>query len=215
MLFYNYIYVDPRYQERYEGQGFCLLYRPIYVGKGSRTRHEDHLRPSRLASNTKFHNTLRKLLVDHDMRSYIIRFNWTESETFLAETTYIQNIGRDDLKTGPLFNLTDGGDGASGAKRTEEQKEKYSQSLLGKNKGKERTNLARQRMSLAGKGRPKSEEHKQKISIANRGKRHTQESRLKMKKAKLGRCLSIETRQKMSAARILYLSQSGVSNGTT
>ena len=48
----------------------------------------------------------------------------SEGDAFEAERFLISYYGRVDLGTGSLRNLTDGGDGASGAIRSEETKRK-------------------------------------------------------------------------------------------
>jgi len=51
----------------------------------------------------------------------IIKNNLLEFEAFRLEVELISKYGRKDLGTGILRNMTDGGEGASGAKRTPEQ----------------------------------------------------------------------------------------------
>ncbi len=77
-------------------------------------------------------------------------------------------IGRSDLNKGPLCNLTDGGEGISGKRLSEEHKRKISEKskLQGWNKGR--------------LGMPHDEETKQKISKANKGKKRTLEQKNKI-----------------------------------
>lgn len=128
-----------------------------------------------------------------------------------------------------LTNLTDGGEGASGAVRSPETRARIGARLRGRKlspehiqklKGKvfsaeTRAKLsASQRgrglgrvlsaetcakMSAANIGRKLSPEHCAKIGAAHKGQRHTVEARLKMSAAKKGK-IGLETRSKISAA---------------
>lgn len=80
------------------------------------------------------------------------------------EIEFIALYGRRDLGKGTLVNLTDGGDGISNAKLSEETKE---------------------RMSNSKKGTKASEESKLKISIGNKGKKRTEEHIKKYKEVAL------------------------------
>ena len=67
-----------------------------------------------------------------------------ELEQFL-----IQEYGRKNLGTGPLVNMTDGGDGSVGLKHSEEAKQKISEG----NKGLKHSEEAKLKMSIAKKGK--------------------------------------------------------------
>jgi hypothetical protein len=95
------------------------------------------------------------------------------------ETDLIALYGRSDLGLGPLANYTDGGDGASGAVRSDEFKA---------------------RNVTFHTGRKRSEETCKNISESLRGKTHSEESRLKMSKAQTGRKHSETTKQKISVS---------------
>lgn len=91
-----------------------------------------------------------------------------ELEQFL-----IQEYGRRDLGTGPLVNMTDGGEGALGLKHSDRTKDKLSKA----NKGKP-SNF---------KGKKLSKEHKSKISETKKGYKHSEEAKLKMSEARKGK----------------------------
>ena len=101
---------------------------PYYIGKGRGDR----------AYNVYSH---RKngvhVPLDH-ARILFLKKHLTEKEALDHEKYIIHVLGRKDLNTGILRNRTDGGDGASGAIRTEEHKIR----VRGQNNGNSRTNRA-------------------------------------------------------------------------
>ena len=97
-----------------------------------------------------------------------------EQACFLMERFMIQTIGRN-----LLCNLTNGGDGPSGAVLSKEHRKKIGDAI---------------------RGAVRSEETRRKIGDANLGKIHREEARQKMREARLGKTASEETRQRMSEA---------------
>lgn len=79
---------------------------PYYIGKGKGSRI------------TAKHNV--SVPKDANRRS-ILKENISEDDAFALEIQLIASYSRKDLGTGILRNMTDGGEGASGAKRTPEQ----------------------------------------------------------------------------------------------
>lgn len=86
-----------------------------------------------------------------------------ELEQFL-----IQEYGRRDLGTGPLVNMTDGGEGMLGFKHSDETKQKLRDANLGKKMSEE----SKTKISKAQKGLKHSDETKSKLSKANKGEKH-------------------------------------------
>ena len=111
-MFYVYVYRDPR--QRKDRQ-------PVYVGKGTGDRDLSHW--SRGSHNKPLQDFLSHLR-GANLEPICERVFETENEkeAFDKEVDLIKLYGRRDIKTGCLFNRTDGGDGASGAVRTDEEK---------------------------------------------------------------------------------------------
>jgi len=139
----------------------------FYVGKGKGTR----LNQSK-GRNQYWHRVVAK----HGFIAEYIAQNLDEELAFLAEMEAIDVYRRRGIQ---LVNHTDGGEGVSGYKHTEEHKSK----LKGNNRG-----------SLT-------------WGMTFKGKKHTEESRQKMShsqvgnKNKLGKKVSEESKQKMSQAK--------------
>lgn len=122
MMFYVYVYHDP------------ITFEPFYVGKGSGDRARKHL--SRKDKHP-FVQKIQKLLKEGN-EPIIHKIDCpSEDEAFRLEIAMIKFIGRDDLKTGPLLNLTAGGENPPnhkgkpiglGNKESEETKRRKSES---------------------------------------------------------------------------------------
>lgn len=125
--YYVYLYRDPRPRKRRE---------PIYIGKGSaaRGRADHHWRwPSSMCLNPILRGKLAKIKAA-GLEPVIEIVDWfsDEEEAFALERVLIKRFGRINLGTGSLCNLTDGGDGTSGAILNEEQRAAISKRLLGR-----------------------------------------------------------------------------------
>jgi hypothetical protein len=150
---------------------------PYYIGKGVKGR---------------IYSSNRKIKKPKDKsRIIFLKQNLTEEEAFNHEEYMISVLGRKDLGTGILRNRTNGGEGSSGAVKTDDFKKKQSERMRGKNN--------------PSYGRKQSEEHRRKNSEANRGennhfygKSHSEETRKKISMKKKGKPLSTETKRKLS-----------------
>ena len=161
---------------------------PYYIGKGK--------------GNRAYKKHRKGIGVPKDKsRIIFLKQNLTEEEAFRHEIYMIAVFGRKDLGTGILHNLTDGGDGASGAIKSEKTRKKLSEANKGKNNpnyGKSLSEETRRKMSEAQKGKIRSEEHKRKNSEAHKGKTHSEETKKKLSEANIGKTLSEEHKRKMS-----------------
>ena len=112
-MFYVYVYKDPRPTKNQQ---------PVYVGKGTGARDLSHW--SKGSHNKPFQDFLSHIRT-RNLEPICVRVLETENEqeAFDKEIQLIELYGRRDTKTGTLFNRTDGGEGASGAIRTEEEKQ--------------------------------------------------------------------------------------------
>jgi len=117
--FYVYVYFDPRSTDKYTINGKEVNSKPVYVGKGRGNRVLKHLKSTK---KTKLINLNKHLIKEGIVPSYqIIKEFDSENAAHAFEKKLISEIGREDLGEGPLFNLTDGGEGCSGKVYTENE----------------------------------------------------------------------------------------------
>ena len=161
---------------------------PYYIGKGEKNRiykkGRCEVKPPRDKSRIIF-----------------LKKNLTEQEAFKHEIFMIGVFGRKDLGTGILRNKTNGGEGPSGLKMSDNAKRKIKQKrklffenggkhpLLGKNHSEE----TKRKMSEVKKGKKLSEQHKENIRKSTEGKHSTY--------GMLGKTHSPETKRKMSESQ--------------
>ncbi len=127
---------------------------PYYVGKGTRYRAVRKGSP-----NPAF---------------IIIQVYESETEAFEAEKFLIAYYGRKDLKTGVLRNLTDGGEGCSGAIRSAETRRLISEAMKGKSRA------------------PHSPEAIERMAQAHRGMKWSLQARQNLSKSRIGAVQSPE-----------------------
>jgi hypothetical protein len=153
---------------------------PYYIGKG---------RGNRVCRRNKKDAKPPK----NKNRIIFLKQNLTEEEAFKHEIYMIAVLGRKDLKTGILHNKTGGGDGASGAIRSDEWKRKQSERIKGENNpmyGKSISDETKRKLSELNSGE----------NNPNYGKSHSEETREKISEALKGKIQSEETRRKKSEA---------------
>jgi hypothetical protein len=167
---------------------------PYYIGKGK--------------GNRAYGRRYKGIKPPKDKsRILILKKNLTEEEAFRHEVYMIAVFGRKDLGTGILHNRTNGGEGPSGAVRSDEWKRKISQVNKCRIR-KPHSEETKQKLSELNKGKTISEETKRKMSEVRKGKnnsnyvkKHSEETKIKISEAQRGRTYSEESKRKMSEMR--------------
>ena len=139
-------------------------------------------------------------------RIIFLKQDLTFSESVKHEVYMIAVLGRKDIGTGILRNLTDGGEGVSNL--SQETRAKISVKRKGQvNRSGPHTLESRAKMSVSHTGKVLSEEHKANIGKAVKGrvvreetKKKLRESRAKQKPPTLGKKHSEETKLRMAEA---------------
>ena len=124
---------------------------PYYIGKGKAGR---------------INNNLHNINLPPENRRIYLKKNLTDEEARKHEIYMIAILGRKDLGTGILRNMTNGGEGCAGRSLSDETKKK---------------------LSDAHKGKKKSIEHRKALSEAAKKRRASKETRDKMSKGLMGK----------------------------
>jgi hypothetical protein len=202
-LYYIYVYLDPRKPGDFIYDNYKFKYEPIYIGKGKKNRFKKHLYIHK-NNNNRFYNKISSIVNSgYKPIIEILFYNITDEQySHDLEKNIIKRIGRIE-NSGTLTNLTDGGDGISGFKHSDEFKREQSIRNKGennKNYGKKMSQETKDLISRSKKGRVRkyklvmTEEQKRKVSEAKKkqiengewvnpmsGKKHKKESIEKMK----------------------------------
>lgn len=112
--FYVYVLLDPRRPGNYAYGEVAFGYEPFYVGKGRLGRWDYHLDEAAHSRTTNHKcNKIRKILREAGVpyKVCIQGCELLEKDAYALEILLIKGIGRADLSTGPLTNLTGGGEG--------------------------------------------------------------------------------------------------------
>ena len=162
---------------------------PYYIGKGS---------GKRVFVSHKGRNGKIVISVPPEERILILKENLTEEEAFRHEKYMISLFGRKDKGTGILRNQSDGGEGSSGHKKSDEWKKTQSERMKNKNPMHNPETLEKMRKSKTGKkqseetiakrvsktkGRKQSEEERRKRSEARKGIKFSEEHLKNLRKA--------------------------------
>lgn len=159
---------------------YCL-YRPwdmtpCYVGKGKGKRVHHHARMGDKHPNKRLARTIKK--AGGKLPFDILFESENEQAVFAEEIRLIKQIGRANIKTGPLCNLTDGGEGQSGWVPSPETRAKIGASHVGRTASAE----TRLKMSIAGKGKIRTPEAIEQGRLKMIGKKASSATIEKMKK---------------------------------
>lgn len=148
---------------------------PFYIGIGSDVEGK-YKRANRKTYRSLLWNRITRKT---DYRVEILEDDLTWEEAQNKEIWWINFYGRIDLNTGPLSNLTDGGDGMLGHKPTKETLEKLSIVRKGRcfrmagwrmtDEHKEKLRQARIGKEPGNKGEKMNEEQRKKISDSRKG----------------------------------------------
>lgn len=105
--------------------------KPFYVGKGSNNRmYEHYRRAKRTKIKSPVLDKIRQMINNNlDVVYEKVFITENELDALNFEVAKIKEIGRRDLKTGSLLNLTDGGEGVVNYVWTEEHKKNLSTSI--------------------------------------------------------------------------------------
>ena len=170
----------------------------FYVGKGKGRRA--YWKNQR---NKHWHYVANK----HGYTVEIYKDGLSEKEAFNLEIEMIKKIGIENL-----CNYTEGGDGASGSKKTEEFKSMMREKMTGrtfseetiekmKEAAKNRPSEARKKQAEKIRGRKLTEEHKRKISESGKGRVISEESRRKISEYHKGKKKKPEAVEAMAASK--------------
>lgn len=173
--FYVYIYLDPRKPGEYFYEDLKFDFEPFYVGKGKGNRIFRHTYLFKDEVNNYKINKIKKIK-SLKLNPIILKLvdNLNETMAFEKEKEIILKIGR--LENGPLVNFSDGGEGQSGYRHTENDKKRIGTGVK---------NSERYQKSI------KSEEHRKKLSDSLKGHKptlqnHKEETKDKIRNAKMG-----------------------------
>jgi len=199
-IYYTYLFLNPLKPGKFKYNEHEFEYEPFYVGKGKGKRWQTHLKEENIiVEKNKHKNNIIKQILSINKNPILIKLyeNISEKEAFDYEIYLISLIGRSDLNTGPLTNLTAGGDGCVkrsnnyGRPTSDETKKKISEKIksLGTWAGDNnpsKTKEHQEMMSKKLKNRIFSDESKLKMSISSTGKTHTLETKRKLSESRIG-----------------------------
>jgi hypothetical protein len=183
----------------------------FYIGKGNNKRAWQKFR-----QNKFWNNVVNK----HGYYVEIFEDGLQEWAAFELEKNLICLYGRKNLGYGNLTNLTDGGDGLSGFKHSNETIKKITEKsskfrhsdetkkiMSERLKGKPLPKEAIIKAAEVNKNRIVSDDTKKKMSESRKGKKKSIETKLKMSNWQIGKKLSKETKKIISEKMKLFKAQ--------
>lgn len=210
--FYIYVYLDPRKPGNFKYGEFSFDYEPFYIGKGKGNRinyHQSKL-SLQIDKNKLKVNKIKKIIKEGlDVKIIKYKENILEKTALNLEIKMIKTIGRIDLKTGTLTNLTNGGDGQSGRIVTKESRKKSAE--IAKNRfpngpmyNKKHKIETKELLSKINVGKHMSEKSKEKLRQINLGKKMPKDVKNKIKQKAIERYKDKKYIEKLSKAEQIY-----------
>lgn len=204
--YYLYVLLDPRKPGLYKYQDLKFSFEPFYVGISKfERRYLEHLNESQ-HSNKKSPKCykIRKIKTETGKDPIVIKLfeNLTKEDVISLEKEFIKKIGRSILKTGPLTNLTSGGDGGDTHTNNPKLKEiikKQSLAVLGEKNpfyGKKHSEETKKKISertkaemkkLSPRTQEQMQERNKKISVTLTGRKYSKERRENISKSLKGK----------------------------
>ena len=187
---------------------------PCYVGKGKSGRWLAHEKAGERHSNSFFAELfVTARVIGVKLLPIKIREGLTEDEAIATEMALIRAIGRLDQGTGPLVNLTDGGEGMSGHVPSEATRKKKSKIAMGHPVSAEVREILRgAHLGVAPWNKNKktgalTSEHREKLKAAKAvlGYKFSEEHRKRLSEANSHRICSDKTKEKMRVAALKRL----------
>jgi hypothetical protein len=166
----------------------------FYVGKGSGDRCY-----KKIGRNQHWHNIVN--FAGFNVRK--IAEDISEESALAFEVERIKELREQGI---PLVNYTDGGDGVSGYKHTDEARAKMSEKKTGvklepfSEEHKQKMSKAAMGINNPMYGKEITDEHRARLVASAKAKEFTDEHRANLSKAQIGRKVSEETRKKIGEA---------------
>lgn len=158
----------------------------VYVGFTSGTieeRWKEHCWDAKRMTPFVLHNAIRKYGVESFSVETIYTSEDLDHTLNVMENRFITEHNTFIHSDGGGYNMTMGGRGTGGGRRSAETKAK---------------------MSKAAKSKTFSDEHKRNISKSKKGKPMSEETKRKISKGGKGRIVTDETRKKLSDKKLIY-----------
>ncbi len=142
----------------------------FYVGIGIGNRHME-------SGCTKRNRVWNDIVKDaNGFKPIIVQKNVSRECAAYIETQLIEAFGRKNIGTGPLANLTDGGEGMPGYKFTKDQREKCKNAAVSKYKSSQERDKMSQAATRAYKNPEKKKRHLQACRTPERRKKLSKNS---------------------------------------